>query len=80
MAFEESIDPLIATLSDQNADVVAAVEYALVQIGLPAVEQLLAVYHNDGDDLSHCESVYTGYFLKTIRRGLWLWLWMFVQV
>ncbi len=52
MAFEESIEPLIATLSDQNADVVAAVEYALVQIGLPAVEQLLAVYHNDGDDLS----------------------------
>ncbi len=39
-------------MSDQNADVVAAVEYALVQIGLPAVEQLLAVYHNDGDDLS----------------------------
>ncbi|MBG0784809.1 MAG: HEAT repeat domain-containing protein [Anaerolineaceae bacterium] len=58
MAFEDSIDPLIAVLDDEDEGVVSAAKYALVKIGLPAVEPLLAVYHDEsGDQKDAAEAV-----------------------
>lgn len=52
MLLEESIEPLIAKLVDEEAYVVGAAEYALTRIGLPAVEALLTTYHEGDGSMS----------------------------